>query len=122
MMNRRDFLTGTSALALSLAALPAIAQPAPSNVLLFRLVSAKDELIFGLPKAQIDALGGAAPVEAVAKEIARAGQLPVWSYAPRRDAQGAGRMMPIQRIVVFAAGVIRIEPYTSDMPVVAPTP
>ena len=122
MTIRRRILMAASAAALLMAALPAIAQTTPSNMLLFKVVSAKDELVIGLPKAQVDALGGTVPVEAVAKEIARAGQLPVWSYAPRRDAQGAARLMPVQRIVVFAAGVIRIEPYTSDMPVVAPTP
>lgn len=122
MMTRRAVLTTASAIAVAIAASPTRAQTGTGNILLFKLVSARDELIFGLPKPQIDALGGAVPVEAIAKEIARAGQLAVWSYAPRRDAQGAARLMPVQRIVVFAAGVIRIEPYTSDMPIVAPTP
>lgn len=107
-----------SAFALCLAPLAALAQA--GDVLLFKIVSAKDEIVIGLPKARVDALGSGTPIELVAKEMARAGQFPAWQYGPRRDAQGQGRFSPVQRVVVFAPGVIRLESYTTDMPVTAP--
>lgn len=101
-----------------LSPLAALAQNA--DVLLFKVISAKDEIVIGMPKAQVQAWGNGAPIEVVSKEMTRAGQFAVWQYAPRRDAQGQGRFSPVQRVVVFATGVIRVEPYTTDMPVTAP--
>lgn len=112
----RALIAATFAACLS--PLAALAQNA--DVLLFKVFSPKDDIVIGIRKTQVQAWGSGAPIDVVAKEVARAGQLPVWQYAPRRDAQGQGRFTPVQRVVVFASGVIRVEPYTTDMPVVAP--
>jgi hypothetical protein len=115
-MLHRSLIAAT--FALCLAPFAALAQS--SDVLLFKIVSARDEIVIGLPKARVDALGAGTPIELVAKEMAKVGQFPAWQYGPRRDAQGQGRFSPVQRVVVFAPGVIRLESYTTDMPVAAP--
>ncbi|MBM3526221.1 MAG: hypothetical protein FJX57_24995 [Alphaproteobacteria bacterium] len=111
---RRLFLASTMAAI----ALPAAAQTA-SEIALFKIVSAKDEIVIGLSRADLGATGAQA-VDQIAARIAQAGRLAVWQYAPRRDAQGNSRMTPTQRVVIFASGIVRIEPVTVDGPIQPP--
>lgn len=90
-----------------------------AEVALFKIVSAKDEIVIGLSRADLGATGAQA-VDQIATRIAQAGRLAVWQYAPRRDAQGNARMAPTQRVVIFASGIVRIEPVTVDGPILPP--
>ena len=56
-----------------------------------------------------------------AVELQSAGQLSVWQYASQKDKDGALKMMPLRRIVIFASGTARIEPYKSAVPVLPPS-
>ena len=112
-----------SVLALAIATMSAAAGPALAQtpeVTLFKVVSAKDELVIGIARDELAAMGGGAPVEAIARQIAKAGHMAVWNYAPRRDAQGAARLTPVQRVVIFANGIVRIEPHNADGPIQPP--
>lgn len=103
---------------LAAAAYPTFAQTA-SEVALFKIVSAKDEIVIGLSRADLGATSAQA-VDQIATRIAQAGRLAVWQYAPRRDAQGNARMTPTQRVVIFASGIVRIEPVAVDGPIQPP--
>ena len=112
-----------SVFALAIAATAVAAGSAAAQtpeVTLFKVVSAKDELVIGVARDELAAMGGGAPVEAIARQIAKAGHMAVWNYAPRRDAQGAARLTPVQRVVIFANGIVRIEPHSAEGPIQPP--
>ena len=44
----------------------------------------------------------------------------VWQYAVRKDASGALQQAPLRRIAIFRNDTLRIEPFASPLPVVAP--
>lgn len=91
-----------------------------ADVLLFKVVTVKDDVVVGWTTDELGALGGE-PLGAVSSELQRAGQLSVWQYATKKDQDGALKMMPLRRIVVFSSGTARIEPYDSPLPVLPPS-
>ena len=91
-----------------------------ADVSLFKIVSAKDDMIVGLTRDELAKFGPGVPLEVFATELQRRGQMPVWQYASTRGAQGELVMSPLQRIIVLYPGTARIEPYTSNLKVVPP--
>jgi hypothetical protein len=120
MLQRRTLLIGAT-LALAFAPFSDRASAQDSEVSLFKLVSAKDDMIVGLTRDELAKYGPGAPLDVFAAELQRRGQLAVWQYASTRGAQGELVMSPLQRIVVLYPGTARIEPYTSNLKVVPPT-
>lgn len=120
--NRRRVLALAAGAALAPVALaPALAQSAPpSGMTLFNVVGPRDTIVVGLTAAEIAALGGGNPVEALAKTIAARGQMTVWQYGVRHGDGGALVMAPTAKVALMAAGIVRIEPYRAAHPVVAP--
>jgi hypothetical protein len=94
---------------------------AADAVTLFKVVSARDEIFVGVPAAELAAMGQGAPAEAIARKVAADGQLSLWQYSVQRGANGSLVMAPVARVGIFAAGIMRIEPFTPAHPVVAPT-
>ena len=91
----------------------ASAQANPGEILLFKVVTSKDDVVVGLSKKEIAALGTGAEIDVFAKELQRAGQISVWQYATRKDSDGQLRMAPLRRVVIMSSGTARIEPYKS---------
>lgn len=89
-------------------------------VSLFKVVSPRDEILIGLATTDIEALGTGSPAEAIARKVAADGQMSVWQYSVRRGDGGALVMAPVARIGIFAAGIVRIEPYTTPHPIIPP--
>lgn len=87
---------------------------------LFSVVSARDEIVIGLSEDEVPALASRAPVAVLADMLASSGRLSAWRYAPARGEDGVVRLTPIHRLVIFAAGTVRLEPYSADQEVVAP--
>jgi hypothetical protein len=108
--------TTLAAMALGLAAQASAADA----VTLFKVISPRDEIFVGVPAAELAAMGQGAPAEAIARKVAADGQLSLWQYSVQRGTNGALVMAPVARIGVFAAGIVRIEPFTPAHPVVAP--
>jgi hypothetical protein len=118
----KPVLRGTlaaSAIAFALAG-PALAQANPNQIALFKVVTAKDDIVVGWTKAEVEAMGHGALIDVVAGELQRAGQLSVWQFATLRDKDGQLKTAPLKRIVIFAPGTARIEPYVSAYDVLAP--
>ncbi len=92
----------------------------PAAVTLFKVISPRDEMFIGLTAAELGALTGTSPAEAISKKIVADGQMTVWQYAVRRGDGGALVMAPVAKVAIFAAGIVRIEPYAATHPVVAP--
>jgi len=116
MLQRRTLIG--AALALAVVPVGALAQDA--EVSLFKVVSAKDDMIVGLTRDELAKFGPGVPLEVFAAELQRRGQMAVWQYASTRGAQGDLVMSPVQRIVVIYPATARIEPYRSALKVMPP--
>jgi hypothetical protein len=89
-------------------------------VTLFKVIGPRDEIFIGLTAAELGALAGGSPAEAISKKVAADGQMTVWQYSVRRGDGGALVMAPLAKVGIFAAGIVRIEPYTAAYQIVAP--
>jgi hypothetical protein len=89
------------------------AQPA---VQLFKIVSARDEIIVGFSPAELAALGGDG-VDAVSRALIRAGALTAWQFAVRRRDDGTLEQAPLRRVSILGRDSIRVEPYTTPLPI-----
>jgi len=87
---------------------------------LFTVVSARDEIVIGLSEAEVPALAGRVPVAVVADLLASGGRLTAWRYGPSRGEDGVIRQVPLHRVAIFAAGTVRLEPYSTDQEVLFP--
>jgi hypothetical protein len=101
------------------AALPAAAAAEP-QVALFRIVTARDAVLVGLPAAELAALPGAEPAGAIAARLQRDGHMMLWAYASGRTADGTLALRPTARIAVLRADALRVEPYRPALPVEPP--
>ena len=116
---RRTVLFGALATATLFSASARALTPLPP-VTLFKVVGPRDEIFIGLLTAELEALGGGSPAEAISKKVAADGQMTVWQYSVRRGDGGALVMAPVAKVGIFAAGVLRIEPYASSYQVLTP--
>ena len=96
-----------------LIAAPAFAQ---GQVILFKVISVKDEVVIGLNADELAALGGN-DAGAVAKALHATGTLSVWQYATRKAANGDLEQAPRARIGLMAQDSLRVEPYASPLKV-----
>lgn len=113
----RSATLAAAALMLSCLAAPALAgDPA---VTLFKVVTVKDDIVIGLTQAELARLG-AADAGAVARAIAANGEMSAWQYAVRKSSSGELQQAPLRRIGVLANGSLRVEPYATPLPIVAP--
>lgn len=118
MLQRRTLSIG-GAFALAFAPIGG-ASAQDAEVSLFKIVSAKDDMIVGLTRDELAKYGPGAPLDVFATELQRRGQMAVWQYASSRGAQGELVMSPLHRIVILYPGTARIEPYTSNLKVMPP--
>jgi hypothetical protein len=88
-------------------------QPA---VLLFKIVTLRDEIVIGFSPAQLAALGGR-DVEAVGRALSR-GALTAWQFAVRRRDDGVLEQAPLRQVSILGGDSIRVEPYTTPLPIV----
>ncbi len=93
---------------------------AQEKITLFKVVTVRDETVIGLTSADLDGIGGARDAGAVARVIAARGELSAWQYAVRKAANGDLQHAPLQRVGLLAHNSLRVEPYVSSLPVIAP--
>ena len=105
----------SSIAAMSVAHVPAWAQSG-SAVKLFKIVSARDEIVVGVDAAQLGT-GTGPEVGRFAAALADKGQLTVWQYASQKDASGALVQAPLKQVAIFRNDTVRIEPYASPLPI-----
>lgn len=116
MFSPRKTVTRIALLTLTLSATQgAWAQDTKTN--LFKVVTAKDEIIVGLSEAELKALGGA-DAGAVAHALAQKGDMTVWQYNVRRGANGELQQAPSAKIGLIAGTSLRVEPYATTYPIV----
>lgn len=111
---RRLFGVAATAAMLTLVAAPALA--AEQAVKLYTIVTDKDETTVALT-AEDAALTDAA---AISKALTDRGSLTLWHYAVRKATDGELEQAPREKISVRSQGVLRVEPYSTPLRVVAP--
>lgn len=116
---RRTVLFGALAAATLFSSSVRAVAPAPA-VTLFKVVGPRDEIFIGMPTTELEALGVGSPAEAISKKVAADGQMAVWQYSVRRGDGGALVMAPVAKVGIFAAGIVRIEPYSTTYQVLQP--
>jgi hypothetical protein len=93
---------------------------AQDSVKLFRFVTSKDEVLVGLTSSELLKLGSGPDLDNLAKHLAAEGQMTVWQYAAHKDSSGTLQEAPLRRIAVFKSDTLRIEPYSTPLPIVPP--
>ena len=96
------------------------ASMAQDQVKLFKIVSPKDEVVIGLTSEELRAFGSAPDLDNLARHLAADGQITVWQYAVKHDPSGNLQQAPLRRIAIFKNDTLRIEPYSTPLPVVPP--
>jgi hypothetical protein len=99
---------------------PTASALAQEQIKLFKVVGQKDEIVIGLSADELRKFGPRPDLDNLAEHLASAGQMTVWQYAPRKDQSGTLQQVPLRRIAIFRNDTLRIEPYTTPLPVVTP--
>ena len=95
-----------------IAALPRLA----SAETLFKIVTARDDIIVGVNDAELKEMGGDAG--GIAKAIAAKGALSLWQYGVTRN-NGEMVVAPRAKVGVLANASLRVEPYKQPYKVLA---
>ena len=112
------YLVSIVAALLSAASLVAYAEE-PGSMRLFKVVSPRDDIVVGIQVVQLG--GGSAPeVQRFAALIQDKSPLTVWQYASQKESGGALVQAPIRQVALFKNELVRIEPYSTPLPVKAP--
>jgi hypothetical protein len=88
---------------------------AADKVSLFKVVTAKDEIVIGLADDELSKMDGDAA--GVAKALVAKGSLGVWQYAVRKAANGDLEQAPLRKIGLIATESLRVEPYATPLKV-----
>lgn len=89
---------------------------ADDKVSLFKVITAKDEIVIGLTDDELKQMDGNAG--GIAKALVAKGSLSVWKYAVRKAPTGDLEQAPLHRIGLISAESLRIEPYATPLKVV----
>jgi len=111
MYSRRDQLT-FGALAILILAGAQAASAEENKIDLFKVITARDEIVIGLSADELKALGGS-DASAVAHALAQKGDLAVWQYNVHRGSNGELQQAPTAKIGLLASSSLRVEPYTT---------
>ncbi|WP_291613396.1 hypothetical protein [Bradyrhizobium sp.] len=88
---------------------------AADKVSLFKVITAKDEIVIGLSEDELKQMDGNAG--GVAKALVARGSLSVWRYAVRKAPTGDLEQAPVHRIGLISTESLRIEPYATPLKV-----
>ena len=89
---------------------------AADKVSLFKIITAKDEIVIGLSDddlAQVDGKNAGG----IAKMLVAKGSMSVWQYAVHKSASGDLEQAPLHRIGLIATDSLRVEPYATPLKV-----
>jgi hypothetical protein len=85
-------------------------------VTLFKIVTIRDEIVIGLPPEDLAKIGGS-DAAAVGETLARNGQFSAWRYAVRKAENGELEQAPLHRISILGHDSLRVEPYSTPLPI-----
>jgi len=94
-----------------------VAQPAfaAEKISLFKVITARDQIVIGLSEAELAQMEGDAG--GVAKALVARGSLSVWQYAVRKAPGGDLEQAPLHKVGLIATESLRVEPYATQLKV-----
>ena len=94
-----------------------VIQPAfaADKVSLFKVITAKDEIVIGISEGDLAQMEGNAG--GVAKVLVAKGSMSAWQYAVRKSAGGDLEQAPLHKIGLIATDSLRVEPYATPLKV-----
>jgi hypothetical protein len=95
-----------------------VIQPAfaADKVSLFKVITAKDEIVIGLAEDDLAQMDGR-NAGGIAKMLVAKGSMSVWRYAVHKSASGDLEQAPLHRIGILATDSLRVEPYATPLKV-----
>ena len=95
-----------------------VIQPAlaADKVSLFKVITAKDEIVIGIADDELAQLDGK-NAGGIAKMLVAKGSLSVWRYAVHKSASGDLEQAPLHKIGLLASESLRVEPYATPLKV-----
>lgn len=90
---------------------------ATSKVSLFRVITARDEIVIGVDDEQLASFGEK-NAGGIAKHLAEHGTLTAWQYGVRKAEAGALEQAPLRQVGLLSTEALRVEPYTTPLKVV----
>ena len=90
---------------------------AAEPALLFKVVSARDEIVIGVPAKAAPGASEAARLAALAEQLERGGEIEAHRYAVKKAGNGDLQQAPAGRVVVFLHETVRLEPYATPLAV-----
>ncbi len=95
-----------------------VVQPAfaADKVSLFKVITARDEVVIGLSDDELAAIDGK-NAGGIAKMLVAKGSMSVWQYAVHKSATGDLEQAPLHRIGLIATDSLRVEPYATPLKV-----
>jgi hypothetical protein len=96
-----------------------VIQPAfaADQVSLFKVITAKDEIVIGLTADELAKLEGN-NAGGIAKMLVAKGSMSVWQYAVRKASTGDLEQAPLRQVGLIASESLRVEPYASPLKVI----
>lgn len=94
-----------------------VVQPAyaADKVSLFKVITARDDIVIGIPEDELAKMEGNAG--GIAKALVARGSLSVWQYAVRKAANGDLEQTPLHKVGLIASESLRVEPFTTQLKV-----
>jgi len=78
---------------------------------LFKIVTDKDDVVVGLSEDELKSFGAGPGLDALARHLAKEGQMTVWQYAVQRGGDSSLVQAPLKRVAIFKTSTLRIEPF-----------
>ena len=88
---------------------------AADKISLFKVITAKDEIVIGVTDSELAKMNGDAG--GIAKALVANGSLSVWQYAVRKSGSGDLEQAPLHKIGLIAKDSLRVEPYATPLKV-----
>ena len=96
-----------------------VIQPAfaADRVSLFKVITAKDEIVIGLTDDELAQLEGN-NAGGIARMLVAKGSMTAWQYAVRKAPSGDLEQAPLRQVGLIASESLRVEPYASPLKVI----
>ncbi len=94
-----------------------------AGIKLFKMVTAKDEVVIGIGDQELRSFGARPDVDNLAEHLVAAGQITAWQYAVKKAADGSLVQAPLKRVAVLKSDTLRIEPFNpAPLKILPPEP
>lgn len=112
----KRLLLGLAAACLIMESVLIMPASAADSVSLFKVITAKDEIVIGLSGDELAQIEGK-DAGGIAKMLVANGSMSVWQYAVHKSAAGDLEQAPLRKVGLIANDSLRVEPYATPLKV-----